>query len=97
MDDQLKRRLIIGLIALAFLSSGGLLLRYFFMPEPTPTLTEDEQKALGAIPIESYNLSNLPPQGDMSDKDYLLMLMRMREEADKPIGEPGSALRAINP
>ncbi len=97
MDDPLKRRLILGLIVAAFLSAGGLLVRYFFMPEPTPVLTEDEKQAMGAIPIESYNLRNLPPQGDMSDKDYMLLIMRLREEADKPIGEPGSALRAINP
>ena len=97
MDDALKRKLIIGLIVVSFLSSGGLLLRYYFKSGAPPPLTTQEQQAMGAIPIESYNVNNLPPQGDMSDKEYMLKIMRLREEADRSLGEPGSALHVINP
>ena len=97
MDHAAKRRLIIALVVVSFLSSGGLLARFYLKAPTGPAPTKDQQHALGAIPVESYDINNLPPQGDMSNKEYMLMLMRLREKADTSDVEPGSALHVTKP
>lgn len=97
MDQTLKRRLILGLVVVSFLSSGALLARYFFAPPKAEPLTEEQRADMAAMRVEAFDPRNLPPQGDLTDQEYALMLMKLREEADKADAEPGSALRSIQP
>lgn len=97
MDHALKRRLIIALVIVSFVSSGGMLARYYFAPAKAKPMTAEERANMAAMRIENYDPANLPPQGDLSDSEYALMLMKLREEANQSDAEPGSALLPVGP
>lgn len=97
MNQPAKKRVVIALVVVAFISSAALLARHFLAAPEAPELTEEIKADLGAVRVEAYDPANLPPQGDMTDQEYMLMLYRLREEANQSDLETGAAQKPVRP
>lgn len=91
----MKKQHILGIVAgVLFLAAAVMIVRTLMGPA-APELTERQKQLLERPVVQMPAGTNLPPQGDMTNEEYARYLMKLREEANPPKGEAGSARQAI--
>jgi hypothetical protein len=90
----MKKQHILGIVAGVLFIAAAVLIVRGLLVEPEPEVSQRELDIMKTPVLSPYDESKLPPRGNMTDEEYARHLMKLREEANPPQGDAGTARQA---